>query len=162
MARALLVGCGYRAREVGADLLEAGWAVRGTSRTPEGVAAIEAAGIEAVEADPDRVGTVLEHVGDVTVLAWLLASATGEADSVAALHGPRLERLLEHLVDTPVRGVAYEAAGTAPDESLAGGRGLLTEAGERWRIPGASIEADPADRDGWRAATLAAITGFLG
>ena len=38
----------------------------------------------------------------------------GSADRAdgADLHGPRLETLLERLVDTPVRGVVYEAAGT--------------------------------------------------
>ncbi len=42
--------------------------MRGTSRGEHGLAAIEAAGIEPALADPDRVGTVLEVVGDVAVV----------------------------------------------------------------------------------------------
>ncbi len=95
MARALIVGCGCRGRELGRRLLAEGWAVRGTSRREEGLAAIEAAGIEPALADPDRPGTMLELVGDVAVVFWLLGSAEGEAEELAAIHGPRLERLLE-------------------------------------------------------------------
>ena len=51
MARALIVGCGCRGRELGAALAQRGWLVRGTSREPASLAAIEAAGIEAVVAD---------------------------------------------------------------------------------------------------------------
>ncbi|HKT83707.1 MAG TPA: hypothetical protein VJQ84_07700, partial [Solirubrobacterales bacterium] len=62
MARALIVGCGCRGRELGASLLEQGWAVRGTSRREEGLAAIEAAGVEPALADPERPATLLELV----------------------------------------------------------------------------------------------------
>ena len=110
MARALIVGCGCRGRMLGEQLLAEGWAVRGTSRREEGLAPIEAAGIEPALADPDRPGTVLELVGDVAVVFYLLGSAAGEPEALAAIHGPRLERLLEKLVDTPVRGFVYEAA----------------------------------------------------
>ncbi|HWN73538.1 MAG TPA: hypothetical protein VNN15_07015, partial [Solirubrobacterales bacterium] len=68
MARALIVACGCRGRELGERLLAEGWAVRGTSRRAEGLAAIEAAGIESAQADPDRPGTILELVNDVAVL----------------------------------------------------------------------------------------------
>ena len=112
MARALIVGCGCRGRELGERLLAEGWAVRGTSRREEGLAAIEAAGIEPALADPERPGTILELVGDVAVVVLLLGSADGQPEELAAIHGPRLERLLEQLVDTPVRGVVYEAVGS--------------------------------------------------
>ena len=104
MARALIVGCGCRGRALGERLAESGWAVRGTTRSEGSLEAIEAAGIEAAVADPERPGTVLDLVGDVTVVHWLLASAGGEPETVEAIHGPRLERLLEKIVDTPVRG----------------------------------------------------------
>jgi uncharacterized protein YbjT (DUF2867 family) len=100
------VGCGCRGRELAAALAEDGHAVRGTSRSPERIGDIEASGAEAVVADPDRLGTLLPHVEGVSVLVWLLGSVEGEAG--AALHGPRLESMLEALVDTPVRGVVYE------------------------------------------------------
>ncbi|MGN6662911.1 MAG: hypothetical protein ACTHK6_01690 [Solirubrobacterales bacterium] len=136
MARALIVGCGCRGRELGEGLLAEGWAVRGTSRRPEGLGAIEAAGIEAALADPDQPGTILELVGDVAVLVLLLGGARGSAELLAAIHGPRLERLMEHLVDTPVRGVVYE--GTA------GGGEIVRAAGRTWRIPVRTISSKPS------------------
>lgn len=145
MARALLVGCGCRGRELGASLLERGWAVRGTSRADAGLRAIDAAGIEPARADPLSPGTVFNLVGDVTVLAWLMGSATGDHGQLEAIHGPRLESLLEKLVDTPVRGFAYEARGTVPAELLEAGAGSVGAASERWRIPVALLKADPGD-----------------
>jgi hypothetical protein len=44
------------------------------------------------------------------------------------LHGGRLRMLFERLVDTPVRGVVYEA-GTP------GGEAIARDAAARWRIP---------------------------
>ncbi len=148
MARALLVGCGCRARLLGSELLADGWQVRGTSRARAGLEPIAAAGIEPALADPDRVGTVLDHLDGVTAVAWLLGSARGNPAMVSALHGPRLERLLEQLVDTPVRGFVYESRGTAERVALAQGVRLVRDAAERWRVPVAFVDADPA---GWRA-----------
>jgi uncharacterized protein YbjT (DUF2867 family) len=140
LARALIVGCGCRGRQVGQALLAEGWAVRGTSRHPEWLAAIEEVGIEAALADPDRPGTLLDLVGDVTVVIYLLGSAVGEPETLAAIHGPRLERLLEHLVDTPVRGFAYEATGSVDAGLLAGGVEIVRSAKRTWRIPAAILE----------------------
>lgn len=139
MARALIVGCGCRGRELGEGLLAEGWAVRGTSRRTEGLAAIEAGGIEPAPADPDRPGTILELVNDVAVLVLLLGNARGTEEELAAIHGPRLERLMEHLVDTPVRGVVYE--GTA------GGSEIVSAAERTWRIPVEIVEKgnDPGE-----------------
>jgi uncharacterized protein YbjT (DUF2867 family) len=135
VARALIVGCGCRGRELGARLLEQGWAVRGTSRREEGLAAIEAAGIEPALADPERPATVLDLVADVAAVYWLLGSAGGESESVEAIHGSRLERLLERLVETPVRRFVYEAFGSVEPAVLAGGAALVERAAETWRIP---------------------------
>jgi uncharacterized protein YbjT (DUF2867 family) len=127
VARALIVGCGCRGRELGKRLLSEGWAVRGTSRREEGLAAIEAAGIEPALADPDQPGTILGLVNDVAVLVLLLGGATGGEEALAAIHGPRLERLLEHLVETPVRGVLYEGTEAGAE--------IVRKAGRTWRIP---------------------------
>jgi uncharacterized protein YbjT (DUF2867 family) len=135
LARALIVGCGCRGRQLGRALLEEGWAVRGTSRREAGLPAIEAAGIEPALADPYLPATVLELVVDVAVVHWLLGSASGDAESLAAIHGPRLERFLEHVVETPVRRFVYEAAGSVDPAILARGAALVRGAGERWRIP---------------------------
>jgi len=127
VARALIVGCGCRGRELGETLLAEGWAVRGTSRREEGLETIAAAGIEPAIADPDRPGTILELVTDVAVLVLLLGGAVGSEEELAAVHGPRLERLLEHLVETPVRGVLYEGTEAGAE---------IVRAAERtWRIP---------------------------
>jgi uncharacterized protein YbjT (DUF2867 family) len=142
VARALIVGCGCRGRRLGGQLLTEGWAVRGTSRREEGLKAIEAAGIEPALADPMRPATVLDLVADVAEVHWLLGSAVGPAESLEAIHGPRLERLLERLVETPVRRFVYEAEGTVDGAILARGADLVRAAGERWRIPVAIVGAD--------------------
>jgi uncharacterized protein YbjT (DUF2867 family) len=135
VARALIVGCGCRGRQLGGRLLEEGWSVRGTSRRAEGLAPIEAAGIEPALADPAQPGTVLDLVGDVATVVWLLGSADGDPGEVAAIHGDRLERLLERLVETPVRKFVYEASGSVGPAVLERGEGAVRAAGERWRIP---------------------------
>ena len=135
--------------------------VRGTARTEQGADEIRSRGHEASVADPDRPAGILELVGDVTVVHWLLGSAAGAPENLEAIHGPRLERLLEHLVDTPVRGVVYEATGTVSPQILAGGAALVREASERWRIPARLLEADPADHAEWTRAAAAATTDVL-
>ena len=162
MARALIVGCGCRGRALGERLLDAGWQARGTTRDPGNAEEILAAGVEAVVADPDRVGTVLDHVGDVTLLFWLLGSASGEPDALAAVHGPRLERLLEELVDTPVRGVVYESSGRVPPDLLDQGAAIVRAASGRWRIPIEIVDADPGDWEGWLVAMLDAAEQLTG
>jgi uncharacterized protein YbjT (DUF2867 family) len=135
VARALIVGCGCRGRALGGRLAAEGWAVRGTSRREDGLAAIEAAGIEPALADPLQPATVLDLVGDVAAVVWLLGSASGDPRDVAAIHGQRLERVLERLVETPVRRFAYEAAGSVDAAILERGASAVRAAGERWRIP---------------------------
>ncbi len=156
MARALIVGCGRRGRELGERLLTDGWAVRGTSRREEGLAAIEAAGIEPALADPERPGTILELVDDVAVLVLLLGGTEGSAEELDAIHGPRLERLMEHLVETPVRGVVYE--GTE------GGAEVVRAAERTWRIPVTVLPSKPSQvLDGGTADGLAGeVRALLG
>jgi uncharacterized protein YbjT (DUF2867 family) len=161
LARALIVGCGCRGRDLGGRLLAEGWAVRGTSRRAEGLAAIEAAGIEAAIADPDRVGTLLELVGDVAVVFHLLGSAAGEPEAVAAIHGPRLERLMERVVDTPVRGVVYEAVGSVEPGLLAAGAEIVNTASRTWRIPTAVVETEPEGPSEWSEEMADLALGLL-
>jgi nucleoside-diphosphate-sugar epimerase len=136
VARALIVGCGCRGRGLGEELLAQGWAVRGTSRREFGLEAIEAVGIEPALADPDRPGTILDLVDDVAILVLLLGSAAGSEEELAAIHGPRLERLMERLVETPVRGVLYE--GTAA------GAEIVERAARTWHIPARAIAPKPS------------------
>ena len=137
MARALIVGCGCRGRELGEALLAAGWAVQGTSREEARFGAIEAAGIEPALADPGRPGTVLELVNDVAVLVLLFGSLTGSEEELAALQGSRLERLMERLVETPVRGVLYEGGGA--------GEEIVRVASRTWRIPVTIVDREGSD-----------------
>jgi uncharacterized protein YbjT (DUF2867 family) len=140
LARALIVGCGCRGRELGASLLGQGWSVRGTSRREAGLTPIEAAGIEPAMADPDQPATLLDLVGDVTAVYWLFGSATGEPENIEAIHGSRLERFLERLVETPVRRFVYEGAGSVDPAILARGATIARNAEETWRIP---VEISP-------------------
>jgi hypothetical protein len=160
LARALIVGCGCRGRELGTLLGGEGWAVRGTSRSEEGLAAIEAAAIEPALADPARIGTLLDLVGDVAVVVWLLGSARGKEEGIAAIHGELLERLLEKFVDTPVRGFLYEGAGSVDDALLVSGAGIVEAAAARWRIP-VAIASTERDSAGWAGALAGQVTGLV-
>jgi uncharacterized protein YbjT (DUF2867 family) len=149
VARALIVGCGCRGRLLGERLIGAGWAVRGTSRFDEKLPPLFEAGIDPALADPDRPGTLLDLVGDVAVVHYLLGSAVGERELLEAIHGPRLERLMEKLVDTPVRGFVYEAAGSVDACLLEGGAEIVRKAGMTWRIPCEIVGVDPSDAPSW-------------
>jgi uncharacterized protein YbjT (DUF2867 family) len=129
VARVLIVGCGCRGQALARSLVAAGHAVRGTTRDPARAAGIAAAGAEPYVGDPDRIGTLMDALTGVTVLCWLLGRVPDED-----LHGGRLRMLFEKLVDTPVRGVVYEA-GTP------GGEAIARAAAQRWQIP---VEIVPA------------------
>lgn len=161
MARILLVGCGCRGQALARSLRSAGHAVRGTTRDPERIPAIEETGAEPYLGDPDRIGTLTYALDNVTILCWLLGSATGPAEAVEALHGPRLRMLLERSIDTTVRGVLYEAAGSLGDDVLAAGRETVRSACSRSEIPYAFLAADPRDPDGWTRAAEEAVGGLL-
>lgn len=162
MARVLIVGCGCRGQSLARDLRAAGHAVRGTTRDPGRTAAIAATGAEPYVGDPDRVGTLMEALTGVTIVCWLMGTATGGAEQVAALHDGRLRMLWEKLVDTPVRGVVHEAAGPLPPDVLARGRAVAETAHATWRIPLELLDVDPADHEAWRTAAAAAVERLLG
>lgn len=123
MARVLIVPCGCRGQALAKELVAAGHAVRGTTRSERRTAGIAAAGAEPYVGDPDRIGTLMGALGGVTILCWLLGGVPDRD-----LHGGRLRMLFEKLVDTPVRGVVYERA-------LPEGEAIARDAAERWRIP---------------------------
>jgi nucleoside-diphosphate-sugar epimerase len=159
VARALIVGCGCRGRMLAEDLHTRGWQVRGGSRSTERRELIAAAGIEPAEVDPARLDTVLAHVGDVAVIAWLMGSAVGEGAVDA--HRDRLGRLLERLVDTPIRGFLYEGGGSAGQALIGEGRRTVEAAAARFRIPVAITARDPADPPAWLSEASRAMRGFL-
>jgi uncharacterized protein YbjT (DUF2867 family) len=155
LARVLIVGCGCRGRALAGELRAAGHAVRGTTRDPARTEAIAAAGAEPYVGDPDRVATLMEALTGVTILCWLMDTATGDAERVAALHDARLRMLWEKLVDTPVRGVVYEGA-------LPQGEQVARTASETWQIPLAILDADPLDHEAWLQAARGAVDRLLG
>lgn len=161
MARVLIVGCGCRGQELTRALRAQGHAVRGTTRDPANVAAIEAAGAEAWVGDPDRIATISYALDSVTILCWLMGSAAGTPDQLEALHGSRLKMLLERTIDTTVRGLVYEAAGTVDGGLLAQGAETVRAACTYSEIPHTLLEADPAVPEAWLAAALASIDELL-
>lgn len=161
MARVLIVGCGCRGQALARALREQGHAVRGTTRAEARRAEIEAAGAEVWIGDPDRIATIHYALADVTILCWLMGSASGTAEQLAALHGSRLQMLLERTIDTTVRGLLYEAAGSVDSALLEGGAETVRAACGKSEIPHALLSADPADHDAWLDAALAAIGELL-
>jgi len=155
MARVLIVGCGGRGQALARELVAAGHAVRGTTRDPRRVEAIGATGAEPFVADPDRIATLMDALASVTVVAWLLGSATG--DGASELHAGRLRMLCEKLVDTPVRGLLYEGAGTLDEEVLAGGAEVVRTAAATWNIPVEVLTTRPEDCAAWTRDALAAV-----
>ena len=163
MARVLIVGGGCRGRRLAGALVSEGHAVRVTTRSEQGRAAIEAAGAECWVGTPDRLATLRGALDSVTVLCWLLGSATGTEDDLEALFTTRLEYFLTQAIDTTVRGFIYEASGTStPPELLAQGRETVRMLTQRNQIPAAYLEDDLDDLDGWLASARAAVSSLLG
>jgi uncharacterized protein YbjT (DUF2867 family) len=135
--------------------------VRGTTRDPDRLAGIEAAGAEAVLGDPDVIATLARAFEHVSVACVLLGSAVGTPEQLAALHGTRLDMLLTRMVDTTVRAVVYEAAGSVDHALLEVGATLVRRRCEDARIPYGLLRADSADARAWTAAAVAAIGSTL-
>ena len=157
-----MVGGGCRGLELARQLTAEGHAVRVTTRTEARRADIEAAGAECWLGDPDRVGTLRYALESVTVLCWLLGTATGPADDVAALHDTRLEMMLARTIDTTVRGIVYEAAGTVDLAALARGEQVLETAASTWGVPVEALRVSPLSRSEWERAARAALGRLLG
>jgi uncharacterized protein YbjT (DUF2867 family) len=132
-------------------------AVRGTTRSPERLAELEAAGIEGVVADPDRLATLVPALAGVTVVCWLMGSAAGSPE----VHGDRLRTLTEHLVDTPVRGLVYEAAGSVDPTLLERGADIVRTASGTWHMPVEVVAVDPASHGDWVEGMRAAVETVL-
>jgi hypothetical protein len=150
MARVLIVPCGCRGRALAAELVAAGHAVRGTTRSQAGAAAIRETGAEPYVGDPDRIGTLMDALSGVTIVCWLMGTVP-----VPELHEGRLRMLWEKLVDTPVRGVVYEGA-------LPQGEQVARTASQTWQIPLELLDADPLDHDAWLAAARRSVDCLLG
>ncbi len=162
--RALVVGgTSCRALDLTRALTADGHAVRAVTRTEAARAELEGAGAECWIGTPDRIGTLRYALENVTVLLWLLGTASGTPGEVAPLHGSRLRFMLERVTDSTVRGVVYERAGTVPGEILEAGAEELRHANRTNEIPFRLLDADPrGPREAWLAATLSCIAELTG
>jgi Trk K+ transport system NAD-binding subunit len=161
MARCLIIGCGCRGLALSDALSARGHAVRGTTRRTARLDVLAEAGVEPVLGDPDRVATIAPAFEQVTVVYVLLGSIAGSAADAAALHGTRLEMLLSKMLDTTIRAIVYEAAGSVERSVLAHGSELVRRTCEDSLIPYGLLDADPANHDAWRDAAAAAVDRML-
>ncbi len=161
MARCLIIGCGCRGLSLTRELRARGHAVRATTRDQARVDEIAAAGAEPVVGDPDRIATLAPALDHVGVACVLLGSATGSAEQLAALHGTRLDMLLERMLDTTVRGIVYECAGSVGEELLGAGAERIRRGCERSLIPYVLLDADPLVHVEWLAAAVGGVERVL-
>jgi hypothetical protein len=161
VARILILGGGCRGRQLASELVGEGQAVRITTRTEAGRAAIEQVGAECWVGTPDRLATLRGSLAGVTVICWLLGSATGAPGELIALHTTRLRLYLTQAIDTTVRGLVYEAAGTStPAATLADGESVVREVAGASRIPVQWLRVPPGD-DAWAGEARAAVAAIL-
>lgn len=158
MARYLIVGCGCRGQSLARELIAAGHVVRGTTRDPAKLPAIEAAGAEAALADPYRLATVMPLLDGASAVLWLMGTANGAGDLGEAVHGSRLESMLELIVDTHARGFVYETGGV-PREV---GEHAASCAHAVYEMPIEVLATDPSDHERWLADARDAALRLLG
>jgi hypothetical protein len=165
VARILIVGGGCRGRRLASTLVGGGdgaHAVRITTRTEAGRAAIEQTGAECWVGTPARLATLRGALEGVTVVCWLLGAAEGSAEELRALHSTRLEFFLGQAIDTTMRGFVYEATGvTVAPEILAAGERIVRTAGQRSSIPVAFLRAGIEEHDAWQGDACAAVDRLL-
>ena len=154
--RVLLVGGGRPGLALTRALTADGHAVRFVTRTEDRRADIEAAGGECWIGTPDRIGSLRLGLDNVTVLLWLLGPVP-DGD----LHGSRLTMMLERTIDTTVRAVIYEGAGSLSPEHFASGRAVVQRLCTKNEIPFVVLEADSADPEVWASAADDALAALL-
>ena len=161
MARCLIIGCGCRGSTLARALLDEGHVVRGTTRDAARRGVIEAAGAQCTVADPDRLGTMIGALDHVTVAVILLGSAEGSPETLAELHGPRLQALLTRMVDSTIKGVVYEARGSVDRDLLEAGAVQVEAFKGRSRARIALLGADPGDHEAWLGAAVEVVREVL-
>jgi hypothetical protein len=162
VARILIVAGGCRGRRLAEAMVQEGHAVRMTARSEGARAAIEATGAECWIGTPARLATLRGALENVTIICWLLGTAVGSPQELAALHTSRLEFFLTQAIDTTVRGFVYEARGVGPTAELVqGGERIVRSLTERNAIPAAFLSADPQEADGWLLEARAAVAALL-
>jgi hypothetical protein len=165
VARVLILGGGCRGRQLAAEIIGEGHAVRIVTRSEAGRAEIEAVGAECVIGDLNRLGTLRGVLEGVTVACWLLATAEGSPDEVRQLHVSRLPAFLGQAIDSTMRGFLYEApdlteASAQVHAILEGARRVEEVAGHN-AIPAVALTVDPHARAPWIQAARATLSLYL-
>jgi hypothetical protein len=159
----MILGGGCRGRELAAWLVQQRHAVRISTRTESARAAIERAGAECWIGTPDRLATLRGSLDGVAIACWLLGTADGSAEELAALHSTRLELFLTQTVDTTVRGFLFESRGTTtPASQLLEGEAIARRLCAANAIPLSVLTADPRDGATWQRAAREALGELLG
>jgi len=162
VARILIVAGGCRGRQLASSLVADGHAVRISTRTEAGRAAIEETGAECWVGTPDRLASMRGITDSVAVACWLTGSVAGDQELICELHTTRLQFFLTQLIDTTVRGFIYEARGAGtPQDVLAQGEEIARAITSRNVIPAAFLQADPSDTPAWLAGAREAIDAFM-
>jgi uncharacterized protein YbjT (DUF2867 family) len=162
VARLLIVGGGCRGLRLAEAAGREGHAVRIVTRAEDRRPEIEAAGAECWIGDPNRLGTLRGVLDGVTIACWLLGGASGPEEQLVALHSDRLRAFLESAIDSTVRGLIYEAAGSStPAGALAEGERIAQEIAQRNSIPLAVLNTIPADTPRWLEQARGALSELL-
>ncbi|HXB65976.1 MAG TPA: hypothetical protein VNV42_13995 [Solirubrobacteraceae bacterium] len=162
MARLLIVGGGCRGEQLAEEAVGEAHAARIVTRAEGRRARIEAVGAECLIGDPNRLGTLRGALEGVTIACWLLGTASGPDEQLRELHGARLRAFLESAIDTTVRGVLYEAAGTVAEATLAAGERIAAEVAGANAMPLAILRSDPRELPGWLERARATVDSLLG
>ena len=149
VARVLIVGCGCRGQALARGAASrTGHAVRGTTRDPARSAEIAAAGAEPYVGDPDRIGTLMDALAGVTILCWLMGSASGENARRCTTGGcgccARSSSTRRCAASSTRRPAAWGR------QALARGLEVARDAHERWMIPLEVLMVSPEEHDAWR------------
>ena len=128
-----------------------------------GRAAIEAVGAECWIGTPDRIATLRYALDGVTLACWLLGTACGEPESLAALYGTRLEFFVNaddrHDRSRPA---VSRLAGSLNAATRAAGRALISEArGLQRDSTGRAATPTRAILEVWIAQARTAIAALL-
>jgi uncharacterized protein YbjT (DUF2867 family) len=162
VARLLIVGGGCRGLRLAEEAGREGHAVRIVTRNEDRRPEIEAAGAECWIGDPNRLGTLRGVLEGVTIVGWLLGGAIGPEEQLRALHSDRLRAFLESAIDSTVRGLLYEAAGSSmPAGALVEGERVAQEIARRNSIPLAILHAGPAEAPIWLEQVRGALSELL-
>ena len=157
VARVLIVGCGCRGRALGAALAATGTRCAAPPALAARLAGARGGGHRGGGCRSGPARHAHAAAAGVTVVCWLMGSAEDSPTCTARGWG----RCMEHLVDTPVRGLVYEAAGSA--DAGAAGRGRRDRARGVTDLAhaGGDRRPDPADHEAWLEAMTAAVERLL-